>query len=46
MVLQASHCGAPAPLSTMLLVSGMQGLTHSSPVSLIPVLGTSQTGGA
>lgn len=46
MVLWASHCGTPAPLSTMLLFSETHGLTHLSPVSLIPVLGTSQTGAA
>lgn len=46
MVLQASHCGTPAPLSTLLLVTGMQGLTHLSPVSLVPVLSTSRTRGA
>lgn len=32
MVLWTSHCGTPAPLGTMLLVSGMQGLTHLSRV--------------
>lgn len=36
----------PSSLSTMLLVSGTQGLTHSFPVSRIPVLGRSQTGAA
>lgn len=32
MVLRASHCGTPAPLSTTLLVTATQGLTHLSRV--------------